>query len=514
MQDNMNPASDQGHVDREGAMAKSDLYKLANYSLKLFKKLHDDDQLEGWVQAKITKAADYIASVYHYLEYEMKFSEYAQHLDNVETLNESQREALQTRLFEAKEKMKELKKAQAKKAQAKEEVKEGTELCPTCGTPHAVVTQPSAKALKAAEKHKKLHAFVDKKIKDANGNGIPDDKEVEECDTTSMPMAVAETEHKDKDAFDARAKKGDTYKTKTGNKVTKTEKGIRHEKQYSDSYKGHGEGSDKDLDEGKMKDIYTDMMAHCDKKGYSSHKEFKPADYDEIGKQHDISGKDLAVALGHKKASQVSEKAPPGAKAKKDYDHDGHIESAKDEVWGSRAKAAAKAGKPFKESLKGGQKKLDKNHNNKLDSEDFKMLRGEKKMSEAERTMTRAAKGMMKYGKDGMKALAKAGKEGKSLEPVKAKYNKYDESTKPSAGMSKDAKSALVKKAKAGGDIGKPGKSFDKVAKAAGGGEKGKKIAAAAMWKNAKESVELQPVTINESADLIRIKELTQKLIG
>jgi hypothetical protein len=59
------------------------------------------------------------------------------------------------------------------------------------------------------------------------------------------------------------------------------------------------------------------------------------------------------------------------------------------------------------------------------------------------------------------------------------------EAAKPSAGMSKGAKSTLVKKAQAGKDIGKPGKSFDKVAKAAGGGEKGKKIAAAAMWKNA-----------------------------
>jgi hypothetical protein len=59
---------------------------------------------------------------------------------------------------------------------------------------------------------------------------------------------------------------------------------------------------------------------------------------------------------------------------------------------------------------------------------------------------------------------------------------------KPSAGLSKAKKSAVVKKAKAGGDIGKPGKSFDKVAKAAGGGEKGEKIAAAAMWKNIKET--------------------------
>lgn len=33
----------------------------------------------------------------------------------------------------------------------------------------------------------------------------------------------------------------------------------------------------------------------------------------------------------------------------KDYDGDGEVESPKDEVWGSRAKAAAKAGTPFKE---------------------------------------------------------------------------------------------------------------------------------------------------------------------
>jgi hypothetical protein len=47
--------------------------------------------------------------------------------------------------------------------------------------------------------------------------------------------------------------------------------------------------------------------------------------------------------------------------------------------------------------------------------------------TEAEtKTMSKAAKGMMKYGKDGMKALAKAGKDGKDLEKVRDKYNKYD----------------------------------------------------------------------------------------
>ena len=43
-----------------------------------------------------------------------------------------------------------------------------------------------------------------------------------------------------------------------------------------------------------------------------------------------------------------------------------------------------------------------------------------------ERDMSRAAKGYEKYGKQGMEALAKAGREGKALDPVRKKYNKYD----------------------------------------------------------------------------------------
>jgi hypothetical protein len=43
-----------------------------------------------------------------------------------------------------------------------------------------------------------------------------------------------------------------------------------------------------------------------------------------------------------------------------------------------------------------------------------------------ERDMSRAAKGIMKYGKDGMQALRDAEAEGKPLDPVRKKYNKYD----------------------------------------------------------------------------------------
>ena len=57
----------------------------------------------------------------------------------------------------------------------------------------------------------------------------------------------------------------------------------------------------------------------------------------------------------------------------------------------------------------------------------------------------------------------------------------------PSAGMTAKEKSAVVKKAKAGKDIGKKGPGFAKVEKAAekeyGSKEAGQKVAAAAMWK-------------------------------
>ncbi len=58
----------------------------------------------------------------------------------------------------------------------------------------------------------------------------------------------------------------------------------------------------------------------------------------------------------------------------------------------------------------------------------------------------------------------------------------------PSEGLSDEEKSEVVKKAKDGEDIGKPGKKFDEVADKAAktyGSEKaGKRVAAAAMWQN------------------------------
>ena len=56
--------------DHEADMAKADCYKLAKYSDKLYQMIEEGENLDGSVAAQITKASDYISSVYHYLEYE------------------------------------------------------------------------------------------------------------------------------------------------------------------------------------------------------------------------------------------------------------------------------------------------------------------------------------------------------------------------------------------------------------------------------------------------------------
>lgn len=63
-------------LDHEVQMARSDLYKIAKYAIKLhdmLKGVSEQDGLEGWVQAKITKAAEGLGNVYHNLDYKINF---------------------------------------------------------------------------------------------------------------------------------------------------------------------------------------------------------------------------------------------------------------------------------------------------------------------------------------------------------------------------------------------------------------------------------------------------------
>jgi hypothetical protein len=65
--------------DTEGRMAKKDLYKLAKYASELHNMIEDGEDLEGWVQAKIAKAADYIGAVFHFMDYDEARDEDSEH---------------------------------------------------------------------------------------------------------------------------------------------------------------------------------------------------------------------------------------------------------------------------------------------------------------------------------------------------------------------------------------------------------------------------------------------------
>ena len=56
--------------DYEGSKARSQMLKMKRYIIALGQMIDDETELEAWVQAKLTKASDYMSSVYHYLDYQ------------------------------------------------------------------------------------------------------------------------------------------------------------------------------------------------------------------------------------------------------------------------------------------------------------------------------------------------------------------------------------------------------------------------------------------------------------
>ena len=58
------------HDNSEIHMAKAELKKAADYATQLSAMMDNLDGLEGWTASKITKAADYLSSVYHWLDYD------------------------------------------------------------------------------------------------------------------------------------------------------------------------------------------------------------------------------------------------------------------------------------------------------------------------------------------------------------------------------------------------------------------------------------------------------------
>ena len=63
--------------DSEMKMALAELYKIEKYAFGLSLMLKEMPALEGWTAAKITKAADYLGSVFHKLDYDFASGEHA-----------------------------------------------------------------------------------------------------------------------------------------------------------------------------------------------------------------------------------------------------------------------------------------------------------------------------------------------------------------------------------------------------------------------------------------------------
>ena len=69
--------------EQEGYMAKSQLFKIGNYAMKLHDMIEGDDDLPEWMQYKIAVMSQMIGDVYHALEYDMQSGQFDQQQDEM-----------------------------------------------------------------------------------------------------------------------------------------------------------------------------------------------------------------------------------------------------------------------------------------------------------------------------------------------------------------------------------------------------------------------------------------------
>ena len=238
--------------------------------------------------------------------------------------------------------------------------------------------------------------------------------------------------------------------------------------------------------------------------------------------------KDKLVALDEAKKGVRDMKhttKTKGTMANKDYDGDGKIETNKDEVWGSRAKAAAKAGKPFSESSDDDERGGDQDTKSKFNKQEIKpgVVRHTRKSStftsEPHRdtgssartkadTQAKADDEADRAKYTGLRKVRKDGETQYFYNGKKIDQDRYERiASRPSAvGEAAEKKCNHTPKGKKcpvhglkecgmgvyeGEDEGKPGKNFAKIAKSAGkrygSKEAGERVAGAVRNKLKKQ---------------------------
>jgi hypothetical protein len=237
----------------EGQMAKSELYRAAKMSIKLFQMIQDGQELEGWVQAKITKSADYLDSIYHYMEYQMKFGQGGQ---------------------------------AASVADITDDMDIGAQAAPE------EEDDESVKVKESLSYEQRLQGLLEGKVKKMTKEGAkPDFLDIDKDGDKKEPMkkAVADKkagpkkgvnpfakkDAKVKEGFSSDAKTGDTFKTAKGT-ATKTATGVKHTRDKYD----YDPGSD-DKDDKKAKRVAKKKVSEVSSATLKSYKD--KADKEVVG---------------------------------------------------------------------------------------------------------------------------------------------------------------------------------------------------------------------------------------
>ena len=143
----------------------------------------------------------------------------------------------------------------------------------------------------------------------------------------------------------------------------------------------------------------------------------KIAKYEELALAANRAGDDAKTKMYQQKIQTLKQKMS-------------HMEEGKADPTGSWVVYDGGKVKRFK-SRDGAKAYAEKNGGKVASSEHYADKIQKQGVAEGEQGMSRAAKGNEKYGKDGMKALAKAGREGaseKELDAIRDKHDRYDES--------------------------------------------------------------------------------------